>query len=79
MSSVNSHERVPGSTTGKLSRLTIGTDPVRDTFGTFHGAEISRAPGADDESALLTPSRLTLHADLRCSSPNTQIGEALCG
>jgi len=38
MSSVNPHERVSGSPTGKLFGFTIATDPVRHTFSLFHRA-----------------------------------------
>jgi hypothetical protein len=79
MSSVKSHQRVPGSPPCKLSRLAIETDPVRHAFGAFHGAEISRTPCADYEPGLLSFSCLIVHADLHHSSPNTEIGEARIG
>ncbi|MBP1759025.1 MAG: hypothetical protein H6Q61_1274, partial [Firmicutes bacterium] len=54
MSAVTSRQRVAESPTCKLPRLAIETDPVRNTFGAFHDAEMSRAPCADNESAFLT-------------------------
>ena len=75
MSAVTSRQRVPDTPTCKLPRLAIETDPVRNTFGAFHDAEISRAPRADNESALLILPHLLLHASLHYLSPNPYILE----
>ena len=75
VSSVNSHEWVPGSPNGKLPRLAIETDPVRDAFGASDNAEISRTPGADYDCALIICQRSLSHLDLSHSSPTTQMGE----
>lgn len=75
MSAVTSRQRVPDSPTCKLPRLAIETDPVRNTFGAFHDAEISRAPRADNESAFLISPHLLLHASFHYLSPNAYILE----
>ena len=76
MSAVTSRQRVPDTPTCKLPRLAIETDPVRNTFGAFHNAEISRAPRADYDCALMISLRSLSHPDLSHSSPNTQMGKA---
>jgi len=75
MSAVTSRQRVAESPTCKLPRLAIETDPVRNTFGAFHDAEMSRAPCADNESAFLTSPHLPLHTSPHHLSPNAYILE----
>jgi hypothetical protein len=72
MSAVTSRQRVPNSPTGKLPRLTIETDPVRDAFGASYDAEIPRTPSADYDCALTISLCSLSHFDLSRSSPNTQ-------
>jgi len=75
MSAVTSRQRVAESPTCKLPRLAIETDPVRNTFGAFHDAEMSRAPCADNEPAFLTSPHLLLRASPHYLSPNAYILE----
>jgi len=75
MSAVTLRQRVPDSPTCKLPRLALETDAVRHVPGAFHGADISRAPRADYEPALLISPRLLLHASLHSLPPNAYIFE----
>ena len=76
VSSLNFHEPVPSFPMGKLPRLAIETDPVRDAFGASYDAEIPRTPSADCDCALMISLRSLSHPDLSRSSPNTKMGEA---
>ena len=79
MSAGTSSQRVPDPPTGKLSRLTIETNPMRHALEAFRGADTSRAPRTAYEFALLISPRLVLHAILHYISPNESSSKhALC-